>query len=384
MEGREIDRMRLSIHGMNRPIRVAVLLIAAATAVAQRRSPLGVRPEESCTEADKAAANARTFTDAESAYRAVGKGACVERGLSALHAARASATALVVAGKKLEATDLGAARDKYVEALRLDPRSASAALALAALGEPRPDPFIEARALADLGLNDAAMKSLSAALKTADRKVPPEIEHVVMTGGGLPLWPRFVRWLARGGFTPEQFAAMLAAVLLAAWACWRRWAQPPRVEIADFNDDNLATGDPKLGKSLTALFREELSRKTQGNRLQTFSIASGPATPISIPADVSSKIPASASWITIIPSLIAWIHPARVISVTGVIHPRGLDGAGITLMMASGGRPPASSTLWQRHFDPTLKHQDAVSSYAGLAEPAAIWLLFHLGEEANA
>lgn len=364
-------------------IRVAVLLLAAATLSAQRRSPLGVRVQESCAPAEKAAANARTFTDAESAYRALGKGPCVDRGLNALHAARTSAAALVVTGKKLEASDLGAAREAYVEALRLDPRSASAALALATLGEPARDPFFEAQALAALGLNDAAKTALTAALKNTDRKTPRSLEYVLLTGGGIGPWRRFVQWLASGGFTPEQFGAMLAVVLTALLACYIRWALPPRVEIADFNDDNLAMADPKLGKSLTALFREELSRKTQGNRLQTFSIASGPATPISIPADVSSKIPASASWITIVPNLLAAIHPARVISVTGVIHPRGLDGAGITLTMAAGRRPPATSTLWQRHFDPTLKHEDAVSSYAGLAEPAAIWLLFHLGEETN-
>jgi hypothetical protein len=292
---------------------------------------------------------------------------------------RADATERYTSGKAFEENEnLKAARIRYMAALKIDPSLTSAATGLVRLSTTTEsvEPFAKARTLSDLGLHAEALEELKAALKMTEQPVPEDLQY--LSGGDFQWWRdkvarRLDRWARPAG---EIFviSALLLVLLSLIWARFR----VPRVEVTELDDANVGM---TVGKSMTALLRDR-TEHLSSNLLPRVGFVQGPAQAINLPATIVSAVPPSLSWVSGIPALFGNLHPRRVITVSGTLHPAGEKGAGVTISLRESNRVRFTSTLWQIDFDPGMpppKEKDP-SGYHDLAEPAAIWLLFRLSE----
>lgn len=364
----------------------AVLAVLLATAVSAPQA--AAQPETiatRCAAAEAMITNGEV-AEARDAYvqlRLADPGAtCVAAVGAKLAEMRKQAQALYASGKYYENAkpnpDLRTARARYLTALAKDPSYSEAASALLRLSHADAvgQPFAEALRLSRLGLHADALEALKSAVKTTDEEVPAELQY--LSGGDFTWWRENVaRRLDRWSRTAGEMLAIVAVLgVMASLAI--AWLRPPRVEVADLNDDNL---ELKVGKSVTALLRER-TQQFSTNLLPHFGFVSGPAQGITLSATIVSAVPGSLSWLTAIPALLSYVHPVRVLNVTGTLHPAGADGAGLTISLRQGNRVLDTWTMWQRDFHPNMppsQPKDA-SAYHALADPAAIWLLFQLSE----
>jgi hypothetical protein len=304
-----------------------------------------------------------------------------------LVAARKRAEVHYAAGKHAQAKgDRSSARTHFLDALQRDRSYREAAAALAQLGTPSNDslanvrdPFAAAKRYAALGLHQDALQALKIALKDTDRRVPEQLEY--LSGGAVPLWQKIVRQLEPYGRPLGEMLAVLAVPLILVGGIFYRALRSPRVEIADFNDDSAGV---KVAGSVTALLRDR-TRQLSENLLPRFGgFIHGPAQTVALPATIAAAVPASIGWLQWIPALVHAASPRRLLTISGTLHPAGENGAGLTLTLREGNRVRHTSTLWQRHFDPSISPTPTdppdPSDYYDLADPAAVWLLFRLSE----
>lgn len=292
---------------------------------------------------------------------------------------RVVATARYYSGAAFEkAGNAKAARIRYIEALKLDPSFTRAATGLVRLSTTTEsvEPFAEATRLSNLGLHADALGALKLALKTTDQPVPPNLQY--LSGGDFQWWRENVaRRLDRWARPAGEMVAVLALLLVILSIVWAR-LRIPRVEVTELDDADVGM---TVGKSLTALLRDR-TEHLSSNLLPRVGFVQGPAQAIALPATIVSAVPPSLSWVSGIPALFGNLHPRRVITVSGTLHPAGEKGAGVTISLRESNRVLFTSTLWQIDFDPDMpppKEKDP-SGYHDLAEPAAIWLLFRLSE----
>lgn len=355
---------------------MAVLCTLAFGATAQEQTI-----EQRCADANRLIA-AKDVAEARDAYVALHldepAAPCVATLRARLSEVRRKALPAYESGKRFEkANDLKMARRRYFEALRNDPSFTAAAAALVRLSAPGDagDPFAKARRLSRLGLHDDALVALKEAVATTHEEVPHDLEY--LAGGQFAWWRRIVRRLDAWARPAGEIGAVVFAALFGLWLLLTRF-RAPRVDIEEFVDDDI---DVDVGKSMTALLRDRALFFSE-NLLPRFGFVDGPSQTAVLPETISSSVPSSLSWIGWFPALLDAIHPRRVLTVCGTLHPAGERGAGVTVSMREGNRVLRTSTIWQRDFDPSMpphKPQDP-SGYHELAEPAAIWLLFRLAE----
>ena len=296
-----------------------------------------------------------------------------------LAAIRESAIERFNSGAALEKKgNVKTARFRYIEALKRDPSYTPAATGLVRLSTTveQAEPFAEAERLSKLGLHGDALEALKSAVKATDAAVPRELQY--LSGGDIEWWREnvarnFDRWARPAG----EMIALAAVLLLLASMLWARF-RIPRVEVTELDDANVGM---TVGKSMTALLRDR-TEHLSANLLPRVGFVQGPSQAITLPATIVSAVPASLSWLNAVPALIGTVHPRRVLTVSGTLHPAGERGAGVTISMRESNRVLFTSTLWQVDFDPGMPSPKAndPSGYHDLAEPTAIWLLFRLSE----
>jgi hypothetical protein len=311
--------------------------------------------------------------------REVPKAPCVAELATKLTTIRASAIERYNSGAALEkAGNVKVARSRYIEALKRDPSYTPAATGLVRLSTTTElvEPFAKAKTLSNLGLHAEALDELKTALKNTDQPVPDDLQY--LSGGDFQWWRekvarRLDRWARPAG---EIF--VISALLLVLLSIALARVRVPRVEVTELDDANTGM---TVGKSMTALLRDR-TEHLSANLLPRVGFVQGPAQAITLPATIVSAVPPSLSWVSGIPALFGNLHPRRVITVSGTLHPAGEKGAGVTISLRESNRVLFTSTLWQADFDPGMpppKEKDP-SGYHDLAEPAAIWLLFRLSE----
>lgn len=270
------------------------------------------------------------------------------------------------------------ARFRYIDALKRDPSYTPAATGLVRLSTTveQAEPFAEAERLSNLGLHADALDALKAAVKTTNEAVPPKLQY--LSGGDFEWWRENVarnldRWTRPAG----EIVALAAVLLLLGSMIWAR-VRVPRAEVTELDDANVGM---KVGKSMTALLRDR-TEHLSANLLPRVGFVQGPSQAITLPATIVSAVPGSLSWLNAVPALFGTVHPRRVFTVSGTLHPMGEKGAGVTISLRESNRVLFTSTLWQVDFDPGMLPPKAndPSGYHDLAEPAAIWLLFRLSE----
>ena len=415
-----------------RPHIVLTLLLAAALAPRAEANP--------CAKADAARA-AKNHAAARPLYVEVitaaaklqqpALAACAETGLFALNADEGAAAELMTRGEIAEARgDTAAARAAYVEAVRLHPGSKKAHEGLLRVNGQEPPVVLDltgadahyatARRLLQLGLREKAAEEIAKALaKDPSKEIPPGLkihaydealhlhragyrteaetaarEAAKKSGRPIPFELEAVDvgpWgeLKRTFLAWADFYAFLAAILLVAGtlAYLIRLRREPRLEIPDFEpEENVPT---QHSASITAMVREALGRFAPDAPKYSIATVRETIEPLVIPDSILGAIPVPLSpLIRILPEVIQRFTRGRVIRLEGRVHPPGARGTGLTLSLTFERITIGSITLWQGDFDPGAvrdKTPDKFSAgdYYALAEPAAIWLLFHL-EKAEA
>lgn len=359
----------------------AVVLWGMMSAAAEPGlSPPRLPSSDACAKALQLGALPRSYAEARTEYERVfiiSRDKCASDGIARLNKIRQDAEADYKLGKQIEKENIGVAREWYLKALQLDPSFADAADALMRVGmfKATTDPYAKARALARAGLNTDAIEAIKKASESGI-DVPHDLAYLV--GGGISWWREFLRQLDPIGKPLLELLAVIVALVSAAIAVYVHVFAKPRVEIGDFADDHLDM--LKVGKSFAALLQQQVN-KFSSNILPNVGFFAGSVQPAGVPS-IMSSIPSSLSWLNAVPSIIAWLHPRRVFTVSGCAHPAGSAGAGMTMTLAENGRLIATSTIWQREFDPALTAKSgSPAAYQMLAQPAAIWLLFHLSKE---
>jgi len=302
---------------------------------------------------------------------------CVDALEAKLKSIRTRALMLYKSGSQFESKkDLVVAQRRYRAALLEDPTCADAAAGLARLGTFSEDQFAEARLLSRMGLHQDALTVLKETVKTTRLEAPEDLQY--LSGGEVRWWRWIIRRLEPVGRPIGEVIALIVVIVVAISALIVRFAGAPRVEIADFNDDNLIT---KVGQSVTALLRDQ-TKHYSDNLLPRLGFIDGPTKAVALPATIATAVPPSLSWLGWVPALIDAFSPRRVITVDGTLHPIGENGAGMTLSLREAGNVLFTSTLWQREFDPLMSvaTERDPTGYHELTEPAAIWLLFRVSE----
>jgi tetratricopeptide (TPR) repeat protein len=402
-----------------------------------------------CAEANALLARGE-YTAARARYEADANKSlpCAVTALTAYAARRAEATKHVELAKIAEARKRAEdARNEYLAAINADPTFLEPIERLQRLVKPAvtiADPFRDVRRLiAEEKLDDArkALKEIEQTNPTV--AIPPEIEQklrpysvaqtfskagddasaltqarvsaaaipsnpwppelLYLNGGSLPWWRSIKLWFSRTGAPLlEFFASVFVAVMIIYVVAWMLHAlERTTLQIDDFADTPAGTGvigAPPASPDLTALVREALGRMTLG--LPSFSVAivREPIALPELPATLIGATPASvASWVNAAISLLRLISPVNQLQVSGQLHQGGKRGAGLTLVLTRNRRVEATTTIWQKEFDPDfLKRAAAKETSAGatltpdrsalyaLAEPAAVWLLFQVAQADHA
>ena len=171
---------------------------------------------------------------------------------------------------------------------------------------------------------------------------------------------------------------VLLVLVLLRWTPFCR----PFLVIGDFES---VGSDATLGKRIAALVRQQLAEPRSAR--SSLTIASGPVDPIQIPAEITSGLSSALPMAQTITALFRWVSPRRVITITGLLHPQGLRGAGITLTIAENQSASRSVTLWQQSFEPDFAPVPvgtdtvvAAQTYDFLVAPSATWVQFHMQE----
>jgi hypothetical protein len=331
-----------------------------------------IEPPPPCGAADKLAADAYQHVAARAAYDAAGDAPCANHGRKVLADSWLAAKTLYDDGRRVQQQHPALAQERYLAALQLEPTFADAANALAALGKAeQTDAYAGALALDQNGFRPEAITLLKTVLASG-RALPEKLEHLTHP----KMTERVENWLEDHAEAIAYLLGLLALTLLT------RALTRPAIEIADFQDDSLTL---KVGRDLAAMTRERLKR-FQTTYEPKLGRMSGPRQAVSLPDQLSKSLPVTFSWMSLVPSLFAFLRPRADLIVEGYVHVPSIDrGAGITLTMTRRGQLKHTSTLWQKEFNPAIQTAPATdpSGFYELAEPAAIWMLFRIHEETS-
>ena len=230
------------------------------------------------------------------------------------------------------------------------------------------NPFAAVRTLSDRGLYTEAGESLKKVVEeNPGIDVPEDLKYLL--GEKIFFW-RLPWWIRTLG---ELVLALLIVFLVVRRIYNLR---KPRLDIEDF--DKGAT-NLDIGKGLAAMvevsFKQIGESGAHGSRP---SLIEGPIEKFEIPADVKSVHP----YIKIMTQLFEWIFRPDVYTLSGYLQKPGGDlGAGLTLSLVrkKKGEIIANETIWQKDFDRAITPlgENDPAPYYRLAEPAAIWTIFH-------
>jgi tetratricopeptide (TPR) repeat protein len=358
---------------------IAALLPIDSTAVGQ----------DQCRSAD-ALRNAKAYEKALEAYVELLKGeqkpACAQTGLAEIVRVREQASLHLGRGKVYEAGgDREAARDAYIEALKVDPTFSEAQTALDRVLMPENTTdsvgFAQVRALANYGFNEEAAKKLQEIVENKpDTDVPGSLRYRIT--GTIPYLELPRSYLERVARTVGGVLAVVAILALALFSLWKRvwpWFRSLLIESLDIQDFDKGATTLDIGKGVAARVEETYKGFTEQVKRPQVNLITGPIQLFALPADIKGATPS----LRIISDLIQWAFPSKVINLSGYLQQSDSGGAGLTLVLAQGqtGEILADETIWQADYSsgkvPTP--QDALS-YLDLAEPAAIWALYKLEE----
>jgi hypothetical protein len=348
----------------------AIFMVAALVVSGAVLSP-------SPTPCDRISKDALKHLEARTSYEKLGGQPCAAAELKKLDEAWSKAREDFEKAKKFEKSnpgEEGEARRKYLDILQIEPAFADAANALAFLGRAdQTDAFAGAQSLADNGFWTDALASIKNVLAAGHKLQPGRLSDILRPS----FLMRVNHWLEENAVTLLKFIIPLVIVLLI------RQFFRPSIEISDFKDDPVSL---KIGKNLAAMTRERLKR-FQTTYEPRLGLLNGPRQAFALPADISKALPPTLSWLSIIPSLLAFLTPRAALTIEGCLHPPSVtQGAGLTLTMTRAGELLHTSTLWQSDFNTKVlpaKDTDP-SGFYDLAEPAAIWMLFRISEEVKA
>lgn len=264
-----------------------------------------------------------------------------------------------------KAKEYKSARDAYINALGIDPTFNKS---YEALNQVSNRLFTEVRTLAGMGLYAEAGERLKKVVEeNPGIDVPKNLTYLF--GDKIFFW-RLPWWIRPLG---ELVLALLIVFLVVRRIYNLR---KPRLDIEDF--DKGAT-NLDIGKGLAAMvevsFKQIGESGAHGSRP---SLIDGPIEKFEIPADVKSVHP----YIKIMTQLFEWVFRPDVYTLSGYLQKPGGDlGAGLTLLLVrkNKGEIIANETIWQKDFDPAITPQEEKdpAPYYRLAEPAAIWTIFH-------
>nr|AAU83851.1 hypothetical protein GZ34G5_18 [uncultured archaeon GZfos34G5] len=335
---------------------VAALLLSVA-----------VGAQDTCEEAD-ALYNLKLYDEAHKAYIELLKNntdlTCAQSGINKSRQKKAEEF-YHLGEEHREARQYDLARSAYIEALKINSSYNESHEALAWVSG---DPFAAVRTLADMGRYTEAEGRLKKVIEqNPGIDVPEELEYLL--GEKIFFW-RLPWWIRPLG---ELFIALLIVFLVVRRIYNLR---KPRLDIEDF--DKGAT-NLDIGKGLAAMvevsFKQIGESGAHGSRP---SLIAGPIEKFEIPADVKSVHP----YIKIMTQLFEWVFRPDVYTLSGYLQKPGGDlGAGLTLSLVrkKKGEIIANRTIWQKDFDPAITppEEKDPAPYYRLAEPAAIWTLFH-------
>jgi hypothetical protein len=180
-------------------------------------------------------------------------------------------------------------------------------------------------------------------------------------------WGGVSIWLAGGA------AALLSWIFIHSRAA--------RLDIQEFGVEGLKE---KIGKDFAVMLRSRLFELAAPSRGDSWSLTQGQVSTIAIPAEVSTLVPGGDKWLKAVPALWKWLSTRRALVLTGELHPPGAHGVGVTVELMEGPRYLSGHTIWQKEFGlPPTEMPDEVTAqdFYGLAEVAAVWLLFELARQ---
>jgi tetratricopeptide (TPR) repeat protein len=246
-----------------------------------------------------------------------------------------------------------------------------------AVGDDLVDPYAEARELKKAGFRAEAEAATKAAAKSG-KPVPAELHELAEAG-----WWEKTKGSLLVAAEIAAFALAIGAIILLVrrlWILQRR----PRLEIANFLPDE-SSAPTHHTASVTAMVREALGRFAPDEPKYSIATVRETVNPLVISEELLGAIPGSLSpLVSLLPVFIQNFTRGRVIALEGRVHAPGAHGTGLTLSLTYAGSTIGSVTLWQGDFDPgTVRKKKkgdeyGAADYYALAEPAAIWLLFHL------
>ncbi len=169
-------------------------------------------------------------------------------------------------------------------------------------------------------------------------------------------------------------ALLIALLLMVA----RRYIAKPTLEIGTFETE----AEPKIGGGFTSLLRAGLLDLAEGTTSSSLLTVQGEVTGVDVPAKIQPLLPATVSWLEPALQLLGKLLRRRKLTVSGILHPAGDDGPGITLKLTGSGAVLAGQSLWLGHFEarPRPPRDASAGDYYQLADYASIWLLFALRE----
>ena len=154
----------------------------------------------------------------------------------------------------------------------------------------------------------------------------------------------------------------------------------PFLVIGDFESSG---SDSTMGKRIATLVRQNLAEPRSAQ--SSLTIASGPVEPVQVPAEITSGLSSAVPMAQTVTALLRWVSPRRVVTITGLLHPQGLRGVGVTLTIAENQRASHSATLWQKDFEPGFAPVPvgtdaalAAQAFDLLIAPSATWVQFQM------
>lgn len=230
---------------------------------------------------------------------------------------------------------------------------------------------------------DAAVTELQQWVKDhPDQAVPEDLRELLPTGVERWWW-----WLRKWVLpvTVPVLAGLSLLIVLVLLLIRAFGLLPSQIVIEDFETTGTDAG---LGKRLSVRLRQRIAEPNTAT--PSLRIASGAVVPDAIPADIASDLGSTAPLIKFAASALRWIQPSRLVNVSGVLHPTGPRGVGLTLIAAEGKSVSGSVTIWQQEFEPDfVRITPAVGeeaktpsvAYDVLLPPAATWLRAHIRRE---
>jgi len=260
---------------------------------------------------------------------------------------------------------LKAAAAHFEAALALEPTDSAAAVHLrdarAVLARQAAE---EAKELLAAGKMDDALKVLSESGAPAAGERHPWFNQLDRRA-----------WLAANAQFWLEVIAFVIVLLVVVYRWWRRNTTRHVVELRDFSNNALAPGiEQAIQAMLINLSRGSGVSASAGLRVTR------PLQGVALPVDISKVLPASVSWIQVIPGLMQNVFPRRTLPISGVLHQDPAKGAGITIHVINQDKEDRTETFWQSQYGDVATAKKNENAHHELAEYVAIWLLFEFSD----